>query len=362
MLLRVAMITRSTLHAIPGGDTVQVMQTANQLNQPGVHVDVKLTDETIAYEQYDLLHFFNIIRPADILYHVKRSGKPYVISTILIDYSGYDKWERSGVAGLLFRYLSANSTEYLKTTARWLLGRDRVMSKAYLWRGQRRSMLEVLNKAMVLLPNSQHEYERLVNKYPNNTEHIVVPNGIDDTLFLFDPTIEKDPLMVICCARIEGIKNQLNLIKALNGTKFQLYIIGAPAPNQLVYYQTCKKMAAANIHFIEQMPQAELINYYKKAKVHVLPSWFETTGLSSLEAAAMGCSVVITDKGDAKEYFDEHAFYCDPSSSTSIYAAIDKAANASDNEILRQKVLTSYTWQKAAEQTLLAYQKTMDKA
>ena len=34
--------------------------------------------------------------------------------------------------------------------------------------------------------------------------------------------IGKDPLMVLCVARIEGIKNQLNLIKALNNTEYQL--------------------------------------------------------------------------------------------------------------------------------------------
>jgi len=32
-----------------------------------VYVDILLTNQTIDYSQYDLLHFFNIIHPADIL-------------------------------------------------------------------------------------------------------------------------------------------------------------------------------------------------------------------------------------------------------------------------------------------------------
>ncbi len=60
-----------------------------------------------------------------------------------------------------------------------------------------------------------------------------------------------------------------------------------------------------------------------------MPSWFETTGLSSLEAAAMGCNIVITRKGDAYEYFGDYAYYCDPESPDSIFKAIEKAASNS---------------------------------
>ena len=85
--MRVAIIARSTLHTVPGGDTVQAVQTARHLKDLGVTVDVKLSNEAIDYSQYDLLHFFNIIRPADILYHSKKSGKPYVVSTISVSYT-----------------------------------------------------------------------------------------------------------------------------------------------------------------------------------------------------------------------------------------------------------------------------------
>ncbi|MCW3087399.1 MAG: glycosyl transferase group 1, partial [Sediminibacterium sp.] len=288
-MLKVAMITRSTLFTIQGGDTVQVTQTARQLGISGVLVDIKLAGERIDYSKYDLLHFFNIIRPADILYHIRASGKPYVVSTILIDYSEFDKYHRKGMAGLLFRYLSADSIEYLKTITRWLLGRDRLTSMDYLWKGQRRGVKQILDNASWLLPNSHSEYRRLVERYQCNTRYSMVPNGIDPSLFYWDETVPKDPTLVICVARIEGIKNQLNLIRALNGTQYKLLLIGSPAPNQLSYYQTCREAAGENIRFVDQVPQEELLQYYQKAKVHVLPSWFETTGLSSLEAAAMGC-------------------------------------------------------------------------
>jgi len=133
-------------------------------------------------------------------------------------------------------------------------------------------------------------------------------------------------------------------------------IIGAHAPNQAAYYRECVDSAAANITFINHVPQDRLVEYYQLSKVHILPSWFETTGLSSIEAAAMGCNIVITDKGDAKEYFGTDAFYCDPGKPETILEAVKKAGLAPCNELLKDKILEKYTWAQAASQTLKAYQ------
>ena len=354
-MIKVAMIARSTLFSAKGGDTIQALQTASGLSDYGFAIDIKLTNETIDYSKYNLLHFFNITRPADILYHIRKANIPFVVSPIMINYSEYDKYYRSGLAGFLFRWLPANGIEYIKAVSRWLLGKDKMMSLSYLWKGQKTSVLEIMKKARLLLPNSSSEYKRIKETYGCNTNYLVVPNAVDSGLFKFDTRIKKTGNLVICAARIEGIKNQLNLIKALNNTKYQLLIIGAPAPNQLSYYQNCKKHAAGNIRFIEQTSQKELAAYYQQAKVHVLASWFETTGLSSLEAAAMGCNIVITDKGDTKEYFGDDAFYCTPSSPESIYSAIEKAAASPLNEKLQTKISAMYTWQQASMRTAEGY-------
>jgi len=353
--MKVAFITRSTLYTVPGGDTVQVVQTARHLAAMGVDTEILLSNEAIAYDQYDLLHFFNIIRPADILYHSKKAKRPFVVSTILCSYAEYDKHHRKGI-GALFSYLPADSIEYLKTMARWLLGKDHLSSLEYTWKGQRKSIIEILRRAAMILPNSESEYRRIQQTYPCKVGYTVVPNGINPDQFHYDPAIKKDDLLVLCVARIEGNKNQVNLIRALNNTRFRLLIIGAHAPNQAGYYHHCRNIAAANVSFLDRIPEQELLTYYRRAKVHILPSWFETTGLSSIEAAAMGCNIVITDKGDTREYFEDDAFYCDPSEPQSILAAVEKASAAPFDENFRKKILTQYTWKQAAIQTLKAYQ------
>lgn len=348
--MRIAFIARSTLLTTPGGDTVQVLATAKYLRKLGVEVDVKLSTDNIDHNTYDLLHFFNIIRPADILKHI-RSNKPYVVSTIFVDYTGYDKTQR----GLAFKLLPAGTIEYAKAIARALTGKDAIAAKEYLWRGHNNSIKKIIQNAACLLPNSENEYQRLHHAFNIDKKYTVIPNGIDPEIFPPSTQTSKDPLMVVCAARIEGIKNQLNLIKALNNTKFNLYLIGNPAPNQQGYYHECKKIAAKNIFFIDNLPQQKLAEYYTRAKVHVLPSWFETTGLSSLEAAALGCNIVAGNRGDAKEYFGSHAFYCDPALPPSILQAVEQAAAAPVDPALEQQIRTKFTWEQAALSTIQAY-------
>jgi glycosyltransferase involved in cell wall biosynthesis len=359
--VKILFITRATLYKNRGGDTIQVLRTADHLRKLGIAVDIQLTNEVTGYEGYDLLHFFNIIRPADILHHITCSGKPYVISTIYVDYYEFEKKARKGFTRMVFRLLSADQAEYLKVVARLLVNGEKVISPSYLFYGQRRAVRKIIRGSALLLPNSASEYHRLYEHYREAHCYTVIPNAIDPLLFGQGVVAGKgrDPDLVICVGRIEGIKNQLNLIRALNGTRYRLIIIGSPSENQKGYYKECRKEAAGNISFIAAISQEELTGYYTAARVHALPSWFETTGLSSLEAAAMGCNLVITDKGDTREYFENYAWYCDPASPQSILAAVGQAAAAEVNEKLRQKIFSEYTWARTAEKTADAYKKAL---
>lgn len=259
--------------------------------------------------------------------------------------------------GFILRHFSPASNEYIKTISRWLAGKDSLQSKKYIWKGQQKSIKEILKRSAAVISNSEAEYRDLNKMFNIKKPCFIVPNGIDSSLFAADEQVLKDDKLVICAARIEGIKNQLNLIRALNNTKYTLMLIGSPAPNQQKYYKACRRIASKNIVFINHLPQEALLDYYKKAKVHVLPSWFETCGLSSLEAAAMGCNVVITEKGYAREYFGDEAFYCDPGNPESILRAIERASQSESRKTLQKKILHQYTWQQAAALTLEAYKK-----
>lgn len=357
--MKVAFISRATLYTSPGGDTKQLDLTAHNLRKLGVDVDVYLCYEQIDYTKYDLLHFFNIIRPADVIKHIKQSQKPYVVSTIFVEY-GTVKQQVGTAQRLLKMVFSDDGLEYVKAIARAVKNGEKIVSKDYLLMGHKAAIKYVAGNAAMLLPNSESEYRRFEKKYNIRPQYRVVPNGINtDSAGKQYPTSEKYKDAILCMGRIEARKNQLNLIRALNGTQYQLYIHGKPSPNAMAYFEQCKAEAASNIHIEGHLDDEELFTAYSNARVHVLPSYFETTGLSSLEAAVMGCNIVVTDLGDTKDYFKEDAWYCNPDSPESIRAAIDEAYNTPYDEAFRKRILSEYTWERAAEETLAAYKQVL---
>ncbi len=358
--MNIAFIARSTLYSTPGGDTKQLDLTAHYLRQLGISVDIILTNQPIDYARYDLLHFFNIIRPADIITHVVQSRKPFVVSTIFLDFGAFEKNTRGGAMRLMNRVLSEDRIEWMKVIARRFKNKERIMSPQYIRWGHRSAVKWVLERAAILLPNSESEYQRLHDKYAIARPYRVVPNGIDAHVAAV--SAKQNPAYkdaVLCVARIEGRKNQLNLIRALSDTDYLLVIHGKHSPNHEGYYQACRAAAGPNVQFSEWLTEAELYEMYHSARVHVLASFFETTGLSSLEAAVMGCNIVVTDKGDTRDYFGDKAWYCHPDDPASIRAAVDAAFAAPYDESFRQHILTHYTWERAAEETLAAYQQVL---
>jgi glycosyltransferase involved in cell wall biosynthesis len=111
---------------------------------------------------------------------------------------------------------------------------------------------------------------------------------------------------------------------------------------------------------LPHLPPEELRSAYAAARVHALPSWIETCGLVTMEAALAGCSVVASTAGYELEYYRDHAYYCDPGDVGSIRAAVlaaynHHAADARRRLELKRLILQEYTWERAAEAAFRAY-------
>ncbi|MES2478316.1 MAG: glycosyltransferase family 4 protein [Bacteroidota bacterium] len=353
--LNIGFVSRSTLYSSPGGDTVQIEMTAKYLNRLGQNVKVFRSDEIIDYKEFDVFHFFNITRPADMLNHVLKSQKPFFISPIYLDLDEFETRNRKGVQGLIARILNSSRLEYLKCIARYMRNGEKVNSWQYFLLGHFNSMQKLLKKCNAILPNSFSEYQRIQNHFEYKGDYEVIPCGVDTEIFEV-AVPQKDENLILCIGRIEGRKNQLSLIRALYNTNYQLVIIGNPSPNHKAYYEACKKAANERVTFIENIEQKELIKYYQKAKVHVLASWFETVGLSSLEAAFCNCNIVVCNKGDVSDYFKENVWYCSPDNEEDILRAVNEAMNAPLSDMMKNEIQEKYTWEIAAKKTLEAYQ------
>lgn len=370
--MKILFQSRATLFVAPGGDTVQLVKTAEYLRRIGVEVDIGTTDEP-DLKAYDLVHLFNLMRPDDVFAqaeNARRQGLPIALSTIYGLYTEFERKARGGLAGIASRHLSPWNIERLKVVAKGI--KNQSMSKG-AWQialhGYHHQCARLVDLVDVFLPNSGSEMDRVHHDFPvaRARPFEVVPNAVD--VEVFDPTkvrprpdIERLRGCIVSAARIEGRKCQLELIRAARDLPVDLVLIGKPAMNNIGYYEAVQREAGPRVHFIGQVDHTQLAEYYAVAKVHALISWMETPGLSSLEAGAMGCNLVITDKGDTRDYFGDEAFYADPASVSSIREALAQALAAPAPEALQQRIRCDFTWEKAAAATLRGYQAALANA
>ncbi len=349
--IHVAMRIRADYRDRPGGDTIQMEQTKRALETLGARVTIS-ADDSPDLSDYDLVHAFNLGRPEEPYRHCLEAveqGKPVALSTVYWDFSEFwewgdpDYWELPPPEQGLPIPRPAPPPDLIEARRRARLDQ------------QRRAAIEC---ADVYLPNGRGETELLHDNYGMDLSRtVVVTNAVDERFFEArpEPFIEKYGLrdFVLCAARVEKRKNQLALVAAMRGTGLPLVIIGQPNP--AAYRDLCRRYADDNVTFIDALSHEELAAAYAAARVHALPGWFETPGLSTLEAAAAGCNVVSSDRGTAREYLGEMAWYCDPRDLSSIRAALLAAYEAPRREDLRELVRERYTWKRAAESTLEGY-------
>lgn len=357
--------SRKTLFSAPGGDTTQILKTKEYLEKLGVHVDISLELEP-DISQYDIIHVFNLMRPQDIYLQIKNAKqhqKKVALSTIYGPYEEYEKKARGGILQLLNKFLSITQIEYLKVIARAVLNFE--FSKGtcvYLLNGHKRLQKKIIKMVDVFLPNSDSEMQRVAKDFNlqvyNN--YIAVANAVDVNKFNYDsvsidPELEKYKDCILCVSRIEGRKNQLNVIRACKDLPYTFVYIGKPGPNFKKYYEQCKNEASDRTFFLGQIEHEKLPQFYKLAKVHVLASWMETPGLSSLEAGIMKTNIVVTKKGDTEDYFQNLAYYCAPDDLDSIRDAVIRAYESPYIIDLENRIKENFTWEDTARQTLDGY-------
>ncbi len=100
----------------------------------------------------------------------------------------------------------------------------------------------------------------------------------------------------------------------------------------------------------------DLLPYYQAMDVYVLPSLTETTSLTTMEAMAVGCSVIATPVGFVKEYINDgvNGLLFPKKNSYTLYKKIEYLLENSDERAklgkkARETIVENYTWDKTAE-------------
>lgn len=122
----------------------------------------------------------------------------------------------------------------------------------------------------------------------------------------------KEPFCLHISLLCDKRKNVKRLIEAAKKYHFRLVLAGKlrnPEEHQLLNSWIGN---ADNIEYRGYISEEEKMDLYSRAKVFALPSTNEGVGIVALEAAAMGCDIVITKLGGPHEYYEDKAKIVDP--------------------------------------------------
>ena len=163
--------------------------------------------------------------------------------------------------------------------------------------------------------------------------------------------------------RIEPGKNQAMLCWALRKTDVQIVLIGS-SKHWPSYAELCRSISGHRLKIIDHIDQNLLASAYAAASVHTLPSWMETCGLVSLEAALSGTPIVGSTFGHELEYLEGDAWYADPGDATSIKNAVLAACRAGRTHArpiaMKRKVLERFNWERTVDATERLYRRVLN--
>ncbi|KAB2806833.1 glycosyltransferase family 4 protein [Phaeocystidibacter luteus] len=335
--MKIAFIARSTLLKQPGGDTQQVTETARELERLGIDVDIILSGQRMRVAEYDLLHFFNLGRPADLLRYPAWKSKPTFVSTIWVDYG------------------SGSKGEWMKAIGRGLIGNDKLPPLHYILQGHEKSLAEIVDHADLFITTTQLEIDKLKASFPKADPTYIVHPGINRDFTEPLPPEKEERSGILCVGRFEPLKNQLAVIEATRGWDEPVTFVGNAASNNPSYYKKCRAEAGSNHSFRPHSSMHALQMLYRSHKVVVVPSHFETFGLTALEGLSQGCNLVLSSTTGAAEVVGEHARLFVSKNSDELSVAIREQLDA-NSQTEGKKFARQFSWESAAEKLVELYQ------
>ncbi len=218
-------------------------------------------------------------------------------------------------------------TEHWSHFPRRLLGRARTrMARA------------VMARARIVLPVSHH-LQRHIEAHGIRARFRVVPNAIDTELFFPAPggasavagapvaPSAKKLLLVGLLKPVKGVPYLLEALHALRRRRqdFVLDIVGDGAEARAYRDQAARLGLTDIVRFHGAKTKPEVATFMRACDVFVLPSFFETFGVTAVEAIASGTPVVVSDVGGLREIVtDEVGYRVPPANARALADALDR--------------------------------------
>ena len=269
-----------------GGFEIQIGQTQRALEGLGVVVEpLRWWDRS---QQGDLIHFFG--RPFPVYVQMAhQNGIPVVFTALHSSVGVRATWKR----------------RLQKTVMRIAERAVPSMISRLAWDSYRTA-----DACLVVTPWEARLVRELFGA-PADKVH-VVPNGIEDEFF--SAARAERGRWLITTASILPVKRVLETAQAAVAANTPYWVMGRPQSESDAYYARFVELCRAHPEVLRYeggiSDRARLAALYREARGFVLLSRWESLSISSLEAAACECPLLLSDLPWAQTVFGDKATYC----------------------------------------------------
>jgi len=228
-----------------------------------------------------------------------------------------------------------------------------------------------LDRILTVSEASKHDLHREYGVRPERMR--VVGNGINLDVFQPMPGVARDPNQLITTlsadAPLKGFRFLLDAVAQLRdeGRAVKLKVIGAPGADTDTAQRVIDLGLDELVHFTGRVDVEEIATAYSTASVAIVPSLYEGFGFPAGEAMACEVPVVSTRAGALPEVVGTHGetgVLVEPRSGPALAAGIaslldDPERAAKIGKAARKRVLSQFTWQRAAERTVDVYREVL---
>jgi len=168
-----------------------------------------------------------------------------------------------------------------------------------------------MNMASLVITNSNELKQEVIKEYRQKPEKVcnlpfttAVSNTEKKDILL---TKEIGKIYIGCPGRLHPDKNQDFLIDALielDNINYVLVLVGSKQSDFLLKHKNYHKYKNQIIH-LGNLSREEMVDFYSKMDLIVLPSLNESFGLVFIEALASGCNTLVSSRFGALDYIKE---------------------------------------------------------
>ena len=239
--------------------------------------------------------------------------------------------------------------------------------------------VEIMKNAKYLVFISPYYKDNVIDTYvPEELREgmreksLVIPNGVDkfwlDNMDMKERKFENKEIKLIYAGRLEKVKNIDVIVAVLEELRKRGYnatidMIGkGPYENKLKELSNGRLKGILNFHGF--MPKEELIKFYRKNDIFIMPSKRETFGLVYIEAISQGLPIIYTKNEGVYGFFEEgevgYAVNCNDVSEIA-----DRVEDIYNRKVwnlgmIEEKIRKEFNWDNVVEE-YLNYYKTFSK-